>query len=123
MSSLRAAFNLAATTIFDLSFTAVYVSDEFWADSNLGTPTIPAKIPSYVVFNVAADWKVTKNLKLIAGVSNLGDEKYYSRVFFNGSIEPAPGRAGLREGSRWNSKSWDADPRSKQFKSAPVLLL
>jgi len=37
---------------------------------------------------------VTKNVKLIAGISNLGDEKYYSRVFFNGSIEPAPGRAG-----------------------------
>ncbi|MEO7168019.1 MAG: TonB-dependent receptor [Chthoniobacterales bacterium] len=78
---------------FDVSVTAVYVSDEFWADSNLGTPTIPAKIPSYVVFNLAADYHITKNLKLIGGISNLGDEKYYSRVFFNGSIEPAPGRS------------------------------
>ena len=91
---LKGGIQLSRDNIFDVAFTAVYVSDEFWADSNLGTPTIPAKIPSYVVFNVSADWKITKNVKLIAGVSNLGDEKYYSRVFFNGSIEPAPGRAG-----------------------------
>lgn len=91
---LKGGIQLSRDHIFDLAFTAVYVSDEFWADANVATPTIPAKIPSYVVFNVAADWHVTKNVKLIAGISNLGDEKYYSRVFFNGSIEPAPGRAG-----------------------------
>jgi len=90
----KGGIQLTRDHIFDLAFTAVYVSDEFWADANVATPTIPAKIPSYVVFNVAADWHVTKNVKLIAGISNLGDEKYYSRVFFNGSIEPAPGRAG-----------------------------
>ena len=28
---------------------------------------------------------------MLGGVSNLADEKYYSRVFQNG-IEPAPGR-------------------------------
>lgn len=60
---------------FDLSLTAVYVSEEFWADADVGTPTIPAKIPSYVVFNFAGDYKVTKNLKVIAGVSNIGDER------------------------------------------------
>jgi hypothetical protein len=32
--------------------------------------------------------------RLIAGISNLADEQYYSRVFFDGSIEPAPGRSG-----------------------------
>ena len=85
---------LSKDNCFDVTFTAVYVSEEFWADSNLGTPTIPAEIPSYVVLNLAGDWKITKNLKLIAGISNLADEKYYSRVFFNGSIEPAPQRAG-----------------------------
>jgi Fe(3+) dicitrate transport protein len=85
---------LSKDNCFDVTFTAVYVSEEFWADSNLGTPTIPAAIPSYVVLNLAGDWKITKNLKLIAGISNLADEKYYSRVFFNGSIEPAPQRAG-----------------------------
>jgi Fe(3+) dicitrate transport protein len=89
----KGGLQLSRDNCFDLSFTAVYVSDEFWADSNLGTPTFPAKIPSYVVLNLAGDWKITKNLKLIAGINNLADEKYYSRVFFNGSIEPAPQRS------------------------------
>jgi outer membrane receptor protein involved in Fe transport len=36
---------------------------------------------------------ITRNLRLIAGISNLTDEKYYDRVFVNG-IEPAPHRSG-----------------------------
>jgi len=32
-------------------------------------------------------------LRLIAGISNLTDEKYYDRVFAN-DIEPAPRRSG-----------------------------
>jgi len=32
-------------------------------------------------------------LRLIAGISNLTDEKYYDRVFASG-IEPAPRRSG-----------------------------
>jgi Fe(3+) dicitrate transport protein len=79
---------------FNITLSGVYVSDEYWADNNLGIATIPAKIPSYKVFNVAGDFYLTRHLKLIAGLSNLADEKYYSRVFFNGSIEPAPRRAG-----------------------------
>jgi len=31
---------------------------------------------------------------VFGGISNLTDEKYYSRVFFNGSIEPAPQLSG-----------------------------
>ena len=89
----KGGIQLSRDGLFDLSFTAVYVSDEYWADANTGTPTIPAKIPAYTVLNLAGDYRVTKNLKIIAGISNLADEKYYSRVFFNGSIEPAPGRA------------------------------
>ena len=91
---LKGGIQLVRDNVFDLAFTTVYVSDEYWSDANLGTPTIPAKIPSYVVFNFAGDYKINKHLKIIAGVSNIGDEKYYSRVFFNGSIEPAPGRYG-----------------------------
>ena len=78
---------------FNITFSGVYVSDQFWRDSNAGTGTIPAKIPSYKAFNLAGDYRITKHLKLIAGISNLFDEKYYSRVFFDGSIEPAPRRS------------------------------
>jgi Fe(3+) dicitrate transport protein len=79
---------------FDVSFTGVYASDQYWSDANMPTPTTPVKIPSYWVLNVSGDYYITKNIRLIAGISNLADEKYYSRVFFNGLIEPAPRRSG-----------------------------
>jgi outer membrane receptor protein involved in Fe transport len=48
---------------------------------------------------LAADYYIAKRPKLIAGISNLADEKYYSRVFFNGGIEPAPRRSGYAAAS------------------------
>jgi Fe(3+) dicitrate transport protein len=88
---------------FRLTLSAVYSSEQFWQDSNLPLPatgvvTVPAIIPSYKVLNFSGEWYLTKNVRLIAGVSNLSDEKYYSRTFLTGLIEPAPrltGYAGL----------------------------
>ena len=60
---------------------------------------VPAVIPAYTVFNFSSEWYLTKNVRLIAGVSNLADEKYYSRVFLNGLIEPAPRRTGYADAS------------------------
>ena len=80
--------------MFRHNFTAVYVSQQFWQDTDIGSPTIPkAHIPAYSVFNLAGDWYITKNLRLIGGISNLTDAKYYNRVFANG-IEPAPRLSG-----------------------------
>ncbi|HEY0369124.1 MAG TPA: TonB-dependent receptor, partial [Chthoniobacterales bacterium] len=90
----KGGITLSRDNCFNVTFSAVHVSDQFWGDANTGNATIPAKIPSYQVYNLAGDVRLTKHLKLIAGVSNLFDEKYYSRVFFNGSIEPAPRRYG-----------------------------
>ena len=58
--------------------------------------TSPAEIPSYTVFNLSGEVYLTRNVRLIGGISNLGDERYYSRVFpfGNGSIDPAPARSG-----------------------------
>jgi Fe(3+) dicitrate transport protein len=79
---------------FDITFTAVYVAQQFWQDTNVGNAQIPkAHIPAYKVFNLTGDLYLTKNLRLIAGISNLTDEKYYDRIFTNG-IEPAPRRSG-----------------------------
>ena len=63
--------------------------------SPVGHPCLAnsAKISPYKVFNLSGDWSITKHLRLIAGISNLTDEKYYDRVFVNG-IEPAPRRSG-----------------------------
>jgi Fe(3+) dicitrate transport protein len=71
---------------------------EFWQDTNIGSPNIPkAHIPPYSVFNLSGEFYLNKYLRLIGGISNLTDAKYYNRVFANG-IEPAPrlsGYAGL----------------------------
>jgi Fe(3+) dicitrate transport protein len=82
---------------FNVTLSGVYVSEQFWQDSNVGTGNVPlAQIPSYKVFNLSGEFYLTRNVRLIGGVSNLADERYYSRVFpfGNGSIDPAPGRSG-----------------------------
>ena len=87
---------------FRITLSGVHVSDQFWADNNRPNPAtatgaailVPAVIPSYTVFNLNAEVYLTKNVRLFGGVSNLGDEKYYSRVFLNGLIDPAPQRTG-----------------------------
>jgi Fe(3+) dicitrate transport protein len=80
-----------------LALSAVSVASQYFQDSNLptGTPTainyIPAKVPSYTVADFSADWWVVPQVRLLGGVSNLFDKKYYSRVFSNG-LEPGIGR-------------------------------
>jgi Fe(3+) dicitrate transport protein len=86
---------------FNFTLSGIYVADQFWADSNQpllapgpgGVVLVPAVIPSYTVFNFSAEWYLTKNVRLIGGISNLTDEKYYSRAFLTGLIDPAPGRS------------------------------
>ncbi len=87
---------------FNITLSGVYVSDQYWQDSNQpgsftpATLQIPAKIPSYTIYNLSGEIYLTKNVRLFGGISNLSDEKYYSRVFpfGGGSIDPAPGRSG-----------------------------
>lgn len=87
---------------FRFTLSGVHVSDQFWADNNrpnpsapLGAPIlVPAVIPSYTVLNFSAEFYLTKNVRLFGGISNLAEEKYYSRVFLNGLIDPAPQRSG-----------------------------
>lgn len=82
---------------FNVTFSGVYVSEQFWQDSNLGSGTIPPpQIPSYEVFNLSGEFYLTRNVRLIGGISNLADKKYYSRIFpfGGGSIDPAAGRSG-----------------------------
>jgi Fe(3+) dicitrate transport protein len=91
---------------FNLSLAGSSVSSQYFQDSNLpvGAPAsanyIPAKVPAYTVLDLTGDWQVTRNIRLLGGITNLTDRKYYSRVFQNG-IEPAQRRkvyAGLAAG-------------------------
>jgi len=86
---------------FKLALSAVSVASQYFQDSNKPGPTpaatpdtpgyIPAKVPQYTVADFSADWWVLPQVRLLGGVSNIGDRKYYSRVFQNG-IEPALSR-------------------------------
>ena len=80
---------------YSVSLTGVSVSSQFFQDSdqsaNTGDGFVPAKIPGYTVLDIAGDWYLTGKVRLLGGVSNLGDVRYYSRAFQDG-IEPAPGR-------------------------------
>jgi Fe(3+) dicitrate transport protein len=91
---------------FNLSLSGSTVSSQYFQDSDLpaGSPGsanfIPAKVPAYTVLDLGGDWQLCRNIRLLAGVSNLTDRKYYNRVFQNG-IEPAARRkfyAGMAAG-------------------------
>jgi len=94
-SILKGGISLRKSGRYSLSLTASSVSSQFFQDSDLpvgsGSTFIPAKIPAYTIVDLAADWSPVAGLKLLGGISNLGDEKYYSRVFQTG-LEPAPRR-------------------------------
>jgi Fe(3+) dicitrate transport protein len=79
-----------------LSLTAVSAAAQYWQDSDQafgsGTSYLPARIPAYTVIDVAGDWQLNRNLRLLAGISNLADRHYYDRVWQTG-LEPAIGRA------------------------------
>jgi len=76
-----------------LALSVVSVASQYAQDSNLpfgaaGTDSfIPAKVPQYTVADFSGDYWVWPQLRLLAGVSNLGDKHYYNRIFSNG-IEP-----------------------------------
>jgi Fe(3+) dicitrate transport protein len=49
------------------------------------------KVPAYMVFDLTAEYLVHENIRLLAGINNLFDESYYSRVTGAG-IDPGYGR-------------------------------
>jgi len=75
-----------------VALSAVSVASQYWSDGNVAAGTTPAKVPSYTVADFSADYWVLPQLRLLGGVSNITDKRYYSRVFFSGGIDPAPGR-------------------------------
>ena len=95
---LKGGLQFRKDNCFDITFSAFYVSQQFWQDTDIGNAQIPkAQIAPYSLFNLTGDYYLTRNVRIIGGITNLTDAKYYDRVFANG-IEPAPrisGYAGL----------------------------
>jgi Fe(3+) dicitrate transport protein len=83
---------------YKLALSVVNAGSQYFADNNLpvsvGDPVkfVPAKVPGYTVADVSGDWWVAPQVRLLGGVSNLADRKYYSRVF-QSTIEPGLGRS------------------------------
>jgi Fe(3+) dicitrate transport protein len=80
---------------YSVSLNGLAVGSQFFQDSNLpvgsGAASVPAKLSAYQVFDLAGEWTVIPHLRLHAGVQNLFDEDYYSRVFQTG-LEPGRSR-------------------------------
>ncbi len=70
-----------------VSFLGTFVADQKAQDSN--KPEF--NIPSYMTWDLTAEVPVTKHFTLMAGLNNIFNEDYYSRVTSNG-IDPAYGR-------------------------------
>jgi Fe(3+) dicitrate transport protein len=80
----------------NVSLTATFVDDQFWQDSNLargeGAAQINAIVPSYEVLDLSADYEINASWSIQAGINNLLNNNYYSKVR-NDGIEPAAERS------------------------------
>lgn len=71
-----------------LGLTGTLSADSFADDGN----TASRYVPAYAVWDLTGEWRVPNTpVRVIAGVNNLFDENYYSRVRPDG-IDPAPRR-------------------------------
>jgi len=70
-----------------ISFGGTFLGSHYGDDNN----TANFAIPAYMVWDLTAEYKVHENIRLLAGINNLFDESYFSRVTAGG-IDPANGR-------------------------------
>jgi Fe(3+) dicitrate transport protein len=87
---------------FKIALTGSYVDAMYWQDNNQPGAVGLARIPDFTVWDLNAEAALYRdNVRILAGIQNLFDRDYFSRVRSDG-IEPMPGRnffVGLR--IRW----------------------
>jgi Fe(3+) dicitrate transport protein len=87
---IKAGLNLYEDQRYKASLVANLVGAQYFQDGDTGVAGTPAKIPAYAVMDLAGEYTLIGGLRLIGGISNLTNRRYYSRVFlFGGSLEPA----------------------------------
>ena len=75
-----------------VALTGVFVADHYWQDSNLAGTVGTDRVPAYMTWDLTAEVRLYKDyVSIIAGINNLLDEDYYSRVRSDG-IDPASRR-------------------------------
>lgn len=82
-----------------LSLIVDAVGSQFFQDSNapIGAgptaPLTPARIPAYTIADFSGEYRFGGHWRVLGGISNLTDKRYYSRVFISrGLLEPALSR-------------------------------
>ena len=82
-----------------LSLIVDAVGSQFFQDSNVPVgagptaPLTPARIPAYTIADFSGEYEFGGHWRVLGGISNLTDRRYYSRVFIaRGMLEPALSR-------------------------------
>jgi len=83
----RTGLNYAYNGSAKVTFGGTFVDGHYTDDTN----TPGRQVPAYMVWDLTAEVKVHKNVRLLAGINNIFDESYFSRVRSDG-IDPAKGR-------------------------------
>ena len=82
--TLRAVHGLKLSLIVDA------VGSQYFQNSDTALGTTPALIPAYTIADFTGEYAWGRHWRVQGGVSNLGNHRYYSRVFlFGGMLEPA----------------------------------
>ena len=96
---LKAGATLRRDGHYKVSLVVDSVASQFFQDSNLpvvnnqGIVTTPERIPTYTVADFSGEYTVMGGLRVLAGVANLTNRRYYSRVFISrGQLEPGRDR-------------------------------
>jgi Fe(3+) dicitrate transport protein len=90
----KAALSFSKDHCYMVRLSATSVSSQFFQDSNLpavaadGMILVPAIIPSYWTLNLAGEYYLAKNCRLIGGISNLTDQSTIPAFLAAGSSQP-----------------------------------
>jgi Fe(3+) dicitrate transport protein len=90
---LKAGITLRQDRTYKLSVVVDSVASQFFQDSNAPIGTTPARIPTYTLVDLSGEYTIAGHLRLLGGIANLTDRRYYSRVFISrGLLEPGKDR-------------------------------
>ena len=95
---VKAGMTFRQDRLYKLSLVVDSVGLQFFQDSNLpigdpSNPATPARIPTYTLLDLSGEYIVAGHLRLLGGIANLTDRRYYSRVFISrGLVEPGRDR-------------------------------
>jgi Fe(3+) dicitrate transport protein len=96
----KTGITLRQDELYKVSLIVDSVASQFFQDSNLpifqGASSIiatQARIPGYTVLDFAGEYTIAGRFRVLGGISNLTNRRYYSRVFISrGLVEPARDR-------------------------------